>query len=327
MSRHSSSSSDSSYWWFPAFIFKALSTFNWMSWIAPHHVAYNAIVGFNNGLGLNPWPTFDFNVPMFNGWTPLVVPLFAVINQWFGMLIGFVMIVGFWWTNWKNTGYLPINSNHTFNNKGKSYNVSMIIDDRGFFDNEKYQSYSEPWMAAGNLNVYFWFFAVYSATVSYTFLYHRHEVVNGFKGFWRSIKRTFKKGDVQFGEGQDDLAEDIHFRLMRNYKEVPEWCYFIVLLCALGVGMAGVAAYPTFTTPAVVIYGIIMALIFVVPVGLIYAVTGVQVTMNVLAEFIGGSFSAGDALSMNYFKMYGYISKWIVFAHLLGPAASKKTQN
>lgn len=47
-----------------------------------------------------------------------------------------------------------------------------------------------------------------------------------------------------------------------------------------------------------------MAILFVIPIGLIAAVTGVQVTLNVLAEFIGGGgFAVGDALAMNYFKV------------------------
>ena len=61
---------------------------------------------------------------------------------------------------------MPINSNKTYDNMGKSYNVSKIINERGSFDNEKYQKYSEPWMAAGNLALYFFFFAMYSSSES-----------------------------------------------------------------------------------------------------------------------------------------------------------------
>ncbi len=34
--------------------------------------------------------------------------------------------------------------------------------------------------------------------------------------------------------------------------------------------------------------------------------TGVEITLNVLAEFIGGSWVEGNALAMNYFKCFGY---------------------
>jgi predicted membrane protein len=56
----------------------------------------------------------------------------------------------------------------------------------------------------------------------------------------------------------------------------------------------------------VIFYGIALCLAFVIPVGIIKAITGIEVTLNVLAEFIGGSWAAGNALAMNYFKSYGY---------------------
>ena len=39
------------WFWFPSFLFTALSTFNWMSWIAPNNGPLNNIVGSVNGLG------------------------------------------------------------------------------------------------------------------------------------------------------------------------------------------------------------------------------------------------------------------------------------
>ncbi|KAK4688058.1 hypothetical protein P7C73_g2058, partial [Tremellales sp. Uapishka_1] len=291
------------YWWFPGFIFQALSTFNWLSWISPNNATLNNIVGSNYGLGVNPWPTFDFNPLTVQGWVPLVIPTFTIMNQFAGMIIAFIMIVGIYWTNNFNTSYLPINSNHVFDNTGSRYNVTLILDSNGEFDNDLYQQYSEPYMAAGNLVIYFWFFAIYTCTISYACLYHRHDIALGFKGLWRSIRRN-----SSVREGGDDLAEDVHFRLMKAYPEVPEWWYLTVLALAAAVGMIGVGVYPTHSSPAVVIFGIIMAVVSIIPVGMITAVTGIQVTMNVLAEFIGGAISPGNAIELNFFKMFGYIT-------------------
>jgi len=83
----------------------------------------------------------------------------------------------------------------------------------------------------------------------------------------------------------------------------------IVLLIAVAFGIAGIAGWETYTSPGVVFYGIILCLIFVIPVGIVKAMTGVEVTLNVLAEFIGGSWVEGNALAMNYFKAFGM---WIV---------------
>jgi len=74
----------------------------------------------------------------------------------------------------------------------------------------------------------------------------------------------------------------------------------------------------------------LLCIVLVIPIGLITSITGVQVTLNVFAEFIGEfgrrrvdekleadslplSFSGGliypeNALAMNYFKTYGVMT-------------------
>lgn len=49
------------WYWFPGYIFQALSTFSWMTWIAPDNANLTTVTGFWSGMGLNPWPTFDYN--------------------------------------------------------------------------------------------------------------------------------------------------------------------------------------------------------------------------------------------------------------------------
>lgn len=79
-----------SYFFFPGFIFQALSYFSWMTWIAPDNVTLAAITSTLGGLGVNPIPTFDWNV--FSIWlTPLTIPTFSIMNQFGGLLIGVIM--------------------------------------------------------------------------------------------------------------------------------------------------------------------------------------------------------------------------------------------
>lgn len=80
------------------------------------------------------------------------------------------------------------------------------------------------------------------------------------------------------------------------------------MVCSIALGCAGIAGWETFTTPAVVFYGIALCAIFVIPIGIIKAMTGLEVTLNVLAEFIGGAIAPGNALSMNFFKTFGYVT-------------------
>ncbi|KAJ4130524.1 hypothetical protein NW754_009575 [Fusarium falciforme] len=62
-----------------------------------------------------------------------------------------------------------------------------------------------------------------------------------------------------------------------------------------------------------VFFGIALALLFTVPTGIIFATTGIEVEFNVLAECIGGAWQPGNALAMNFFKNFG----WVTIAHAL----------
>jgi len=282
------------YFWFPNYIFQTLSFFNWIIWIDPKNVHLAAICGSlgGSGLGLNPLSTFDINQFYLDPW---INPFYSTMNWAAGVFATFPIIVALWYTNVWNTGYLPINSNYIYDNTGKRYNVSRIVNDEGLFDHEKFKAYSPAYLSAANSLIYGVFFAAYAATVSHAFLYHRNEITKGFKSL---ISRT----------GGLSANKDIHSRLMMSYKEVPEWWYMTVLVISIGVGAAGVGAWPTSTTPAVVLYGVFLALIFCVPIGIIYSTTNVSITLNVFAEFLGGTWFEGNALAMNFFKSYGYVT-------------------
>lgn len=304
------------YFWFPNYIFGALSFFSWMSWIAPNNINLANITGSSTGLGLNPLSSFDWNVWTFNV-DPLMVPFFSTFNLFLGMFFSMFIIIGVYYTNAFNTAYLPINSNRPFDHFGQLYNVSHIIDEKGIFDGKKYEAYSPPFLAASNIVVYMFFFAVYSATVTYGILYHRHEIMLGFRNVGRTLKawrsRVTRRSGSSPGNAANAIEEDanmldVHNRLMRAYLEVPELWYMICLAVAIALGMAGIAAWPTNTTPFVVLYGVVLCLVFVVPIGIITAMTGVQVTLNVLAEFIGGVWVEGNAIAMCFFKSYGYVT-------------------
>lgn len=238
------------WFWFPDYIFGALSLFNWIAWIAPNNFTLTAITGVNKGLGFNPIPTFDWNVAT-HVVQPLVVPFRVTFNTFIGVFLGGITIIGLYWTNAYNTAYLPINSNLMYNHFGGSYNVSKILDGRGWLDEAKYQAYSPVYLAASSITMYYYFFAVYAATVSYAILYHRHDIALGFRSLWRSFKK----------EASTDF-KDVHTRLMSNYPEgmseadskdkvvltsllVPEWWYLILNLAAIAFGVAAVAAWPT----------------------------------------------------------------------------------
>ena len=140
--------------------------------------------------------------------------------------------------------------------------------------------------------------------MTHTALFNWYEVSYGFKGALIAVKR-FLKRSTEEDKDREELELDIHTRLMRKYPEVPEWWYMIMLVIALVLGFVGVGAWQTYTTPAVVIFGYALSFVFMIPVGIVTAITGTQVTLNVLAELVGGAVAPGNPLAMNFFKAFG----------------------
>ena len=64
------------WYWFPGYIFTALSIFNWVCWIAPNNVVVNQLFGYQTGLGMGFF-TFDWSMISYIG-SPLITPVSLV---------------------------------------------------------------------------------------------------------------------------------------------------------------------------------------------------------------------------------------------------------
>lgn len=87
------------YYWFPGYLFTALSTFNWMTWISPQNITLAILTGSSLGLGLfNPITTFDWNVAT-SSYAALAQPFFATCTMYFGSILGAFIILGIYYSN------------------------------------------------------------------------------------------------------------------------------------------------------------------------------------------------------------------------------------
>lgn len=190
-------------------------------------------------------------------------------------IVGFFFIVPMYFSNVWNTAYLPINSNDVFDNTGNQYNVSLILNADFTLNETAYEAYSPAYLSAANSLLYSAFFAIYLATLTYIGLYHHTEITAGF----RSI---FKWTNAR------DEHNDVHNRLMRAYKEVPEWWYLALLAISFVLACVCCTHYNTGMPVWGIVFAIALCLVLQVPIGMINAVTNIEVTNNVIAEFIGG---------------------------------------
>ncbi|CAI8494580.1 unnamed protein product [Pichia kudriavzevii] len=287
------------YFWLPNYLFQAMSTFNWMTWIKPSNFNLAVITGSVSGLGLNPLPTFDWNIISMNN--PLIIPWFSQANQFIGTMIAFFCIVGVYYTNYKWTGFLTINSNSIFDNTGESYQVQKVMSN-GKLDLAKYAQYGPPYYTAANLVVYGAFFAIYPFGFIYTLWEDWTNVKKAMIGFFDMLKNP----KSLFTESNFANYKDPHSRMMSRFKEVPDWWFYVVLIISLVLMIVCVKVYPAETPVWGIFFAIGINFVFLIPITIIASVTGFQFGLNVLVELIIGYAIPNNPNALMTLKALGY---------------------
>ncbi|KAG5355101.1 Oligopeptide transporter 2 [Yarrowia sp. B02] len=280
------------YFWVPNYLMNFLQTFNWMTWIAPKNADLAVVTGSINGLGFNPIPTFDWNQATGN-LAPITLPLYTSITGFCGTLFGGLVILALYYSNNSWTGYIPINSNRLFDNKGMPFNVSRILTNYRF-DREKYLAYSTPYYSAGNLVLYSAFFAVYTFSFVYTTLMDwramRDAIVDTAKAI-RYIHRSNYHGRV-----------DPYSRYMKKYKEVPDWWFYLTLLIMFVLAIVLVEVWPVDTPVWSIVFVMGLVAVFIIPFTVFVSYTATSLSLNVLAELIMGYALPGRFMALNLVK-------------------------
>jgi len=283
------------YFWVPNYLFAALSTFNWLTWIKPDNFSLALATGSFGGLGVNPIPTFDFNII---GADSFYIPFYTNFIGYLGSIVSMFIIIAIYYSNSAWTGYLPLNSNSLFTNTGEEYDVLSILNDNGLFDQKKYEEVGPPFYSAASLLCYGAFFALYPFQLVYEFgtqwrpMYEATKsVINGFKKIKRSVYRELT---------------DPHSVMMRAYPEVPDLWYVGILIISLVLAIVCVEVYPT-ETP---VWGIFFALginfVFLIPLTSLASRTGYLFELNVLVELIIGYAIPGNGIALALIKTLGY---------------------
>ncbi|GAB4857655.1 OPT super [Ancistrocladus abbreviatus] len=103
---------------------------------------------------------------------------------------------------------------------------------------------------------------------------------------------------------------DIHTKLMRRYKEAPEWWFWAILMVNIAASIIACEYYKSqLQLPW---WGVLLAcgiaFVFTLPIGIITAITNQTPGLNIITEYIIGYIYPGYPVANMCFKVYGYIS-------------------
>ena len=173
------------------------------------------------------------------------------------------------------SSYLLPNSNAAFDRFGAYYNVTKVLNDDHTLNVDSYRQYSPIYYTAGYNIVFGAYFAQYSAALVYAFMDHWEQLRIGFTVGFRQVRALVSRrhSSDETERAREAMDFDVHYHIMRQYPEASQWWFGLVALVALVMGIIACEVYKN-TMP---IWGIfvclLLAFIFLVPAGIIMAVS------------------------------------------------------
>ncbi|KAG0378651.1 hypothetical protein BGX24_003217 [Mortierella sp. AD032] len=273
------------FYWFPGYIFPTIGVISWVCWMSPNNAVLAQLTG-SQGLGIGTisldWSAISYNLQ------PLVTPWFAQLNIMLGFVFFTYLLVPWaYYTNLWDSKKYPILSPNSFQQNGSIYDVIAVLDSNGHLDEEAYRTYGPLRITGFFALTYGVGFAALTATVVHTLLYHGKEIVQR----WKSAATG---------------REDVHARLMSAYPEVPDWWYGLLFVVMVTLSFITTVKYDYMPWWALIL-ALFIAAIFIIPVGILQAVTNQQPGLNIVTEYVIGYLLPGRAIANVTFKTYGYI--------------------
>ncbi|XP_058766051.1 oligopeptide transporter 4-like isoform X1 [Vicia villosa] len=174
---------------------------------------------------------------------------------------------------------------------GQQYNISAIVNDKFQIDLAKYRKQGRIHLSVFFSLTYGFGFATIASTIAHVVCFHGREIMERY--------RASKEG-----------KEDIHTRLMKNYKDIPSWWFYLLL----GVTLVVSLLICIFLNHEIrmpwwgLLFASALAFMFTLPISIITATTNQTPGLNIIAEYIFGIIYPGRPIANVCFKTYGYIS-------------------
>ncbi|KAJ3120373.1 hypothetical protein HK100_012826 [Physocladia obscura] len=119
-------------------------------------------------------------------------------------------------------------------------------------------------------------------------------------------KDIYRQSLNAFRQLRDEVdSQDKHVKLMEAYPEISDWAYllFLAITCVAAIA---VSVWTPFNMPWwAIFFSIFISSIFILPFGIIQAISGNSIAINVVTEFLIGLMIPGQTVAVMAFKSWG----------------------
>ncbi|KAM3742538.1 hypothetical protein ACB098_07G075500 [Castanea mollissima] len=218
--------------------------------------------------------------------SPLISPSFSIMNVFAGyvLMVYIAIPIAYWGLDLYNASRFPIFSSQLFTSQGQQYNILAIYEKQGPIHLSMFFALT-----------YGFGFATIVATLTHVTL------------FYGRFQASYKG------------MEGIHTKLMRKYKDIPSWWFYLLLIVTLAVSLvlctvlndqvqlpwwgllfASAIAY-SFTLP-------IICQSTLISIYIVFLFTINTPGLNSITEYIMGLIYPGRPIANVSFKVYGYMA-------------------
>ncbi|RKO91473.1 OPT oligopeptide transporter protein-domain-containing protein [Blyttiomyces helicus] len=225
-----------------------------------------------------------------SGRGPMYIPFWAQMNAMIALIVS-TWIVAPWMYRknvWAANRYPLTAVNTYYDVHGDPYNTSQILNpETQDFEYAQYVAYSPARLSTYWALMHGTNFAVITSLLVHVGLFHAKELIEGLRATRNEV-------------------DDVHMKVMRKYSEVPTTWYIATLVIFGSLALFTVEHYAEFQIRW---WGVLLAqlivVVFVIPVGIIRAISSVGIHTNVIADFFFSLAVYGKAVAIGCFESYG----------------------
>lgn len=281
------------YYALPGYLLPILTFFSWVCWAWPQSITAQQIGSGYHGLGIGAFTLDWAGISAYHG-SPLVSPWSSILN----VAVGFVMFIYiivplcYWKFNTFDARKFPIFSNQLFTSTGHKYDTTKVLTPNYDLDVAAYDKYGKLYLSPLFALSIGSGFARFTATLTHVALFHGSDI-------WKRSRSAVKNAKL-----------DVHAKLMKSYKEVPQWWFLILLVGSIGLSlMMSLIWKKDVQLPWWgMLFAFALAWIVTLPIGVIQATTNQQPGYDIIAQFMIGYVLPGKPIANLLFKIYGRIS-------------------
>ncbi|KAK6945864.1 Oligopeptide transporter, OPT superfamily [Dillenia turbinata] len=290
----------------PGYLFQTLTYISWVCWAFPNSVTAQQIGSGMRGLGLGAI-TLDWSTISLFLSSPLIQPFFAIVNIFIGYVsVTYIVIpIAYWGLDLYSAKRFPIISPGIFTSQGQTYDLGAIVEDNFELDLSQYGKQGKIYLSMYFALCYGFGFAAIASTLTHVGFFYGRQITDSASSFIKMNREIYQKCI-----GSYKGKEDIHTRMMRRYKEIPNWWFHVML----GVTVAVSLVLFIFLNDQVqmpfwgFLFACALGFIFTLPISMITAMTNQTPGLNVVTEYIMGLILPGKPIANVCFKAYGFMS-------------------